>query len=116
MRTYTRRCAPSSGDRSGGPLLHAGERPYYLARKALMIHLTEDQVRALSEPHADPPRLMNPRTNETFVLLSVDEYKQLTADAYDDKPWTREELQASAWETAERAGWEGEADEAPEAQ
>ena len=67
-----------------------------------MIELTNDQVRALSEPQSDPPRLLNPRTNEAFVLLRVDEYKKLTANAYDDTPWTREELQASAWETL---GW-----------
>ena len=79
-----------------------------------MINLTEDQVRALSEPHANPPRLVNPRTNEAFVLLSVDEYKRLTEEAYDDKPWTREELDAMAWATAERAGWEGEDDDASE--
>lgn len=58
---------------------------------------------------------MNPRTREAFVLLPVDEYKRLTADAYDDSPWTREELQALAWQTANRAGWDGEDDnDAPE--
>ena len=80
-----------------------------------MINLTEDQLRALSQPHVDPPRILNPRTNETFVLLRVEEYKRLTADAYDDKPWTREELQAQAWETSERGGWDGEDDDDAEA-
>ena len=75
-----------------------------------MIELTDDQMRALSEPHANPPRLLNPRTREAFVLLSVDEYQKLAADAYDDKPWTREELQSLAWKTAERAGWDEEDD------
>jgi alpha-D-ribose 1-methylphosphonate 5-phosphate C-P lyase len=79
-----------------------------------MIELTDDQVRALSEPHTNPPRLLNPRTNEAFVLLSVEEYKKLAADAYDDTPWTREELQALAWETGERAGWDGEDDDPAE--
>ncbi|HEX4124301.1 MAG TPA: hypothetical protein VHY37_06195 [Tepidisphaeraceae bacterium] len=76
-----------------------------------MIELTEEQVRALSESHSSPPRLLNPRTNEAFVLLRVDEYKQLTAAVYDDSPWTRDELQAVAWETADRAGWDAEADD-----
>ena len=75
-----------------------------------MIELTEEQVRALSEPHSKPPQLLNPRTNEAFVLLRVDEYKQLTAAVYDDSPWTRDELQAVAAATAERAGWEIEVD------
>jgi hypothetical protein len=48
---------------------------------------------------------VNPRTKETFVLLRLEEY--------DDRPWTKEELQALAWEVAERTGWE-EYDDAPE--
>ncbi len=67
----------------------------------MTIELTEDQIRVLSEPHACPPCLVNPRTNEAFVLLPVDEYKKLAQDAYDDTPWTREELAALAWDVAE---------------
>jgi alpha-D-ribose 1-methylphosphonate 5-phosphate C-P lyase len=78
-----------------------------------MIELTEQQVRALENPDASPPRLINPRTGETFVLLRIEEYERLKEDEYDDSPWTREELEALAWETAERAGWE-EYDDAPE--
>ena len=74
-----------------------------------MIELTEEQVQELSEPHSSPPQLLNPRTNEAFVLLPVDEYKQLTAVQYDDSPWTRDELQAVAAATADRAGWDTEA-------
>jgi hypothetical protein len=77
-----------------------------------MIELTEEQVRALSEPHSTPPQLLNPRTQEAFVLVPVDEYKQLTTAIYDDSPWTREELQAMAAATAERAGWETDAEDA----
>jgi hypothetical protein len=75
-----------------------------------MIELTEDQMRALSSPQSSPPQLLSPRTNESFVLLRFDEYRKLTADLYDDSPWTREELQAVASATAERAGWDGERD------
>ena len=80
-----------------------------------MIELTEQQLRALAAPTATPPQLVNPRTREAFVLLRVDEYERLKgeekkADEYDDSPWTREELEASAWEAGERGGWEGEAD------
>jgi hypothetical protein len=73
-----------------------------------MIELTEQQLLELSKPHSTPPQLLNPRTNEAFVLLRIDEYKQLTE--YDDTPWTREELQAMAAATADRAGWETKAD------
>jgi PHD/YefM family antitoxin component YafN of YafNO toxin-antitoxin module len=71
-----------------------------------MIELTEEQVAALERVTATPPRVVNPRTKETFVLLRVDEYERLKDEEYDDGPWTREELQALAWEVAERTGWE----------
>ncbi len=78
-----------------------------------MIELTEQQVKALENPDATPPRVVNPRTKETFVLLRLDEYERLKEEEYDDSPWTREELQALAWDVAERTGWE-EYDDAPE--
>ena len=71
-----------------------------------MIELTEQQVQVLANPEVTPPRAVTPRTKETFVLLRVDEYERLKEDAYDDSPWTREELQALAWETGRHAGWE----------
>jgi PHD/YefM family antitoxin component YafN of YafNO toxin-antitoxin module len=77
-----------------------------------MIELTEQQLQALENSEATPPRVVNPRTKETFVLLRVEEYERLKEE-YDDSPWTREELQALAWEAAEQTGWE-EYDDAPE--
>ena len=53
-----------------------------------MIELTEQRARALENPEATPPRIVNSRTKETFVLLRVDEYERLTEEAYDDSPWT----------------------------
>ncbi len=81
-----------------------------------MIELTENQIQALENSEAIPPRLVNPRTKETFVLLRLDEYSRLKGDEYDDSPWTREELQTAAWEVGKRAGWEDmdEYDDAPE--
>jgi len=32
--------------------------------------------------------------------------EQMQEEAYDDSPWTREELEALIWGVAERAGWE----------
>ena len=89
-----------------------------------MIELTDEQLRAMSDPDTSPPRLVNPRANETFVLLPADEYERLKAAGhgtagsaqggseggagYDDSPWTREELHALACEAGKRsAGWEG---------
>ena len=78
-----------------------------------MIELTEQQLQALENPEATPPRLVNPRTKETFVLLPVDEYERLKAEEYDDSPWTREELQALAWERVKHEDWD-EYDDLPE--
>jgi hypothetical protein len=61
-------------------------------------------MQALENHEGTPPRILNPRTKETFVLLRMDEYERLKEDEYDDSPWTRGELEALAWETAERSG------------
>src|SRR4051794_19152528 len=79
-----------------------------------MLELTEEQIRATENPAATPPRLVNPRTKATFVLLPVGEYERLREGEYDDSPWTREELQALAWETVNRAAGPG-ADEEDDA-
>ena len=78
-----------------------------------MIELTEQQTQALEHPDSTPPRAVNPRTKETFVLLRVDEYERLKQDEYDDSPWTREELQALAWERVKHEDW-AEYDDMPE--
>jgi hypothetical protein len=75
-----------------------GRPLYYAGQENAMIELTEQQLRALETSDATPPRVVNPRTQETFVLLRVDEYERLKEEKYDDSPWTREELQALAWE------------------
>ena len=81
-----------------------------------MIELTEQQMQALENPESTPPRIVNPRTRETFVLLRVDEYERLKEDEYDDSPWTSAELQALTWEAGKHAGWEDmdEYDDIPE--
>ncbi len=71
-----------------------------------MIELTEQQVRALENAEAAPPRVVNPQTRETFVLLRVEEYERLKEEGYDDSPWTREELEAVAWERVKHEDWD----------
>ncbi len=51
-----------------------------------MIELTEQQVQALEHADATPPRVVSPRTKETFVLLRVEEYERLKDEEYDDSP------------------------------
>lgn len=79
-----------------------------------MIELTEQQMLALEKSEATPPRVVNPRTKETFVLLRADEYKRLKDDEYDDSPWTREELEALAWGAGKQTEWDDEYDNAVE--
>jgi hypothetical protein len=62
-----------------------------------MIELTEQQIQELAKPGDTPPRVVNPQTKETFILVPVGEYQRLVED-YDDSPWTREELEALAWQ------------------
>ncbi len=84
--------------------------------EAVMIELTEQQLQAIESSDATSPRLVNPRTKETFVLLRLDEYERLKEGEYDDSPWTREELQTLAWEAGKYVGWEDmdEYDDVPE--
>lgn len=78
-----------------------------------MIELTEQQLRELERPGGTPPRVVHPQTKETFVLLRIDEYERLKEQAYDDSPWTRDELQSLAWEVGEHGDWD-EFDDVPE--
>jgi PHD/YefM family antitoxin component YafN of YafNO toxin-antitoxin module len=71
-----------------------------------VIELTEQQMRSLENSEVTPPRVVNPRTKETFVLLRVDDYERLKGQDYDDSPWTREELEALAWEAGDDTSWE----------
>ena len=50
-----------------------------------MIELTEQQSQALEHPESIPPRVVKARTNETFILLRLDEYQRLKEE-YDDNP------------------------------
>ncbi len=70
-----------------------------------MIELTEQQIQAVETANGDPPRVVNPRTNETFVLIRADEYERLTEDEIDYSPWTSEECLGLAWETGKSLGW-----------
>jgi hypothetical protein len=60
-----------------------------MARKgAATIELTEEQRRALREEA--PPRLVDPDTNETYVLLRAEVYDRLKGLLTDDLPSMQE--------------------------
>ncbi|MBY0229024.1 MAG: hypothetical protein K2W96_07080 [Gemmataceae bacterium] len=70
-----------------------------------MIELTEQQAQAI--PGTGPARVVDPRTQEAFVLLRAAEYERLVEEEpYDASPWTREELLAAAWEAGKAIGWD----------
>ncbi len=70
-----------------------------------MIELTEQQAQALEQSDTKPPRLVNPKTRQCFVLLAEEEYQRLTG--YDASPWTDEERDLLRAEAVEDLGWEG---------
>jgi hypothetical protein len=65
-----------------------------------MIELTKRQVRELEHPKAIPPRVINPVTQDKYVLLKVEEYERLK-NGYDDSPWTDEEMALLASEAGQ---------------
>jgi alpha-D-ribose 1-methylphosphonate 5-phosphate C-P lyase len=72
-----------------------------------MIELTPDQVHALATPDAGPLRVVNPQTQEMYVLVPLAEYGRLVEDEYDDGPWTDDEralLRAEACEMLDSFG------------
>lgn len=70
-----------------------------------MIELTEQQVRSLETPQGIPVRVVNPKTQQRFVLLPEEEYERLSD--YDTGPWTDEERDLLRAEAVEVLGWEG---------
>jgi hypothetical protein len=70
-----------------------------------MIRLTEEQIHDLERPAATPPRLVNPKTQQRFVLLTEEEYERLIS--YDAGPWTDEERDLLRAEALEALGWDG---------
>ena len=63
-----------------------------------MTELTESQSRGLQKPNGIPVRVVDPKTNQQYVLLKLEEYEQLLEDSYDDSPWTDEEMDLLAAE------------------
>ncbi len=72
-----------------------------------MIELTEELRQALYEQPGEPLCLIDPLTQETFVLLRAADYARLKEEEYDSGPWTDEEMDLLAAEDADALGWEG---------
>jgi hypothetical protein len=51
-------------------------------------------------------RAIDPRSNRKYVLLREESFERLKKLAYDDSPWTEEELERLGWEAGETIGWD----------
>ncbi len=49
------------------------------------IRLTEQQQRTLDSTDAEPPQVVDPRTNEAYVLIPLTEYEVVRAIVEDEK-------------------------------
>lgn len=49
------------------------------------IRLTEQQQRALDSPDAQPPQVVDPRTNEAYVLIPLTEYETVREIVEDER-------------------------------
>ncbi len=49
-----------------------------------MIELSDQQIEAVGKPAGRPTTLLDPRTNETFVLLRIEEYERLKLSIPDE--------------------------------
>jgi hypothetical protein len=72
-----------------------------------MIELTKHQRQALATAGEQPPTLIDPQTNAAYILLPRHVYERFLELAYDDSPWSDEEMHLLAAEDADRLGWEG---------
>jgi len=70
-------------------------------KEAAMIELTEEMRKAVQEQTGTPVRLVDPTTQEAFVLLRAEDYDRLMD--YDASPWTAEEMDLLHEEAARMA-------------
>lgn len=73
----------------------------------MTIQLTEQQQQALASEPGEPPRVVNPRTNETFVLVRAEVYerlKALLAEAEDEQ--LVHDVYPHVMEVFGREGWD----------
>jgi hypothetical protein len=63
-----------------------------------VIELTQSQSHDLNEHGGEAIRVLDPATDQEYVLLKLEAYQQLRNAGYDDSGWTDEEMDALAGE------------------
>jgi len=79
--------------------------PWYVAGGGSHDRTDRTTGEGAGTANGSQPRVVNPRTQETFVLLRIEQYERLKEEEYDDSPWTREELEALSWERVKDEDW-----------
>jgi hypothetical protein len=69
------------------------------------MELTEEQRQRMREANGEPIVLIDPETNQRYVLLRADLYERLMRFVYDDSPPTDEENRRQLAASGKRAGW-----------
>jgi hypothetical protein len=69
----------------------------------MTLPLTEEQLRAVAAHPDEPVRLIDPKTNEVFVLLRADDYERVRSLLGDD--FDIRDTYAAQFASALRAGW-----------
>jgi hypothetical protein len=69
-----------------------------------MIELTQQQQQAL-DVGPSPPRVLDPRTNRTYVLVTAEQYERLK-DLLDPGPLTADEKRHILQGVWRRANWD----------
>ena len=71
----------------------------------MIPQLTDEQQRALDASPEAPLRVVDPRTNQTYVLLPLAHYEWIKA-LFEADPLTPEEQRGRLREAGKRAGWD----------
>ena len=69
-----------------------------------MLKLTNEQWQALDQENGHPLRLVHPTTNESFVLISAEQYEKLKA-LFEQDEMTDNEKKFLLQQAGQRAGW-----------
>ena len=72
-----------------------------------MLELSEPLQTAV-EQQTEPVEVIDPRTKVRYVLVRADVFEHLQDVAYDDSPWTKEEMALLAVESGhelDETGW-----------
>jgi len=71
----------------------------------MTLQLTEEQRQALTGQSGGPVRLCDPQTNQTYVLLKLQDYERIKA-FFEDDPLSEEERRVILQGVWKRANWD----------